>query len=116
MTEENQDKLIKNLVESSASSVKSVEENDFDSFEEHCCKGGLTETWLVPGGKEFWLIFKGEPERFTWIEFCPYCGYRPPNLRWDWNNREKHQSEFKIDGTSPVKDSYFMIKTEDHAT
>lgn len=59
---------------------------NFDPFEEHVCRGGLTETWLVPGGTEFWLIFKTKPERFTWIKYCPYCGYHPTNLRHDWEN------------------------------
>jgi hypothetical protein len=81
-----ENKLMRDLMQSSASSFQLVEEQTFDPFEEHCCKGGATETWLVPGGSEFWLIFRGDYERFTWIEYCPYCGYRPPNLRWDWGN------------------------------
>ena len=83
--------------------------NTYDPFEEHACKGGMTETWLVPGGHEFWLIFRGDPERFTWIEYCPYCGYRPANLRKDWGNHKIPDPPFKIDGTSPVKDAYFKV-------
>ncbi len=81
-----EDKIIRDMLNSSASTVDESIEKNFDPFEEHTCRGGMTETWLVPGGSEFWLIFKDDPERFTWIEYCPYCGYHPPNLRWDWGN------------------------------
>lgn len=78
---ESEDRLIRKLLNSSTSSlVEKNEEKDFDPFEEHICKGGCTETWLIPGGREFWLIFKGDPQLFTWIEYCPYCGYHPANL------------------------------------
>lgn len=109
-----EDLLIRDLINSSPSTI--LEENiqsEYDPFEEHCCKGGMTETWLVPGGREFWLIFRGDPERFTWIEYCPYCGYRPPNLRWDWNNKYQSESECKIDGTSPVKNAYLKLNEPD---
>jgi hypothetical protein len=62
---------------------------DTDFFEEHACRGALTVTWLTSGGTEFWLIFNTDPKRVTWIEYCPYCGYRPPNLREDWGNSTK---------------------------
>lgn len=92
-----EDKLIRNLMQSSASSVQPVEERTFDPFEEHTCRGGGTETWLVPDGSEFWLIFRGDPVRFTWIKYCPYCGYRPPNLRSDWGKTKIPEPPFKID-------------------
>lgn len=95
-----EDKLNRDLMESFASSVQPIEEKNFDPLEEHCCKGGGTETWLVPGGSEFWLIFKGNPNKFTWIKYCPYCGYRPRNLRIDWGNTKMPDPPHKIDGTS----------------
>ncbi len=104
-----EDNLIRDIFNSLASTLDEPIEKPFDPFEEHCCKGGGTETWLVPGGREFWLIFRSDPERFTWIEYCPYCGYRPPNLRWDWGNTKIPEPTFKIDGTSPVKHAYFKV-------
>lgn len=83
---EMEDKLIRDVLNSSGSKVDETNQN---YFEEHVCKGGMTETWLVPGGAEFWLIFMGNTKTFTWIEYCPYCGYHPPNLRKDWNNRNE---------------------------
>jgi hypothetical protein len=77
-----EDKIIRDMLNSCASTVSEPIEKSFDPFEEHVCKGGMTETWLVPGGSEFWLIFNTEPKRFTWIEYCPYCGYHPPNLNF----------------------------------
>lgn len=62
--------------------------NEKLEFEYHNCKGALTETWLTPCGREFWLLFNIEPQRCTWIEFCPYCGYRPHNLRKDWGKNK----------------------------
>lgn len=59
------------------------------NIQEHTCKGGLTETWLTPWGDEFWLFFNGDgPERCTWIEYCPYCGFRPPDLKPEWGNKK----------------------------
>jgi hypothetical protein len=90
-----EDQIMRDLMESSRSIPSIIEESKeptFDPFEEHTCEGGGTETWLVPGGREFWLIFKGEPELFTWIEYCPYCGYHPPNLRLDWGNPKNPES------------------------
>ena len=84
--------------------------DSFDPFEKHECTGGMTKTWLVPGGSEFWLIYMGKTETFTWIEYCPYCGYRPPRLRFDWNNRTPQDPEFKIEGTSPVENVYFKLE------
>lgn len=86
----------------------------YSFFENHCCKGGGTETWLVPGGSEFWLIFNTEPKSFTWIEYCPYCGYRPPNLKCDWGNTKIPDPSFKIEGTTPVKDAYFKLTQDNH--
>lgn len=83
---EKEDLILRDLINSSANTVSEPIEKPFDPFEEHSCKGGGTETWLVPGGSEFWLIFRGHSQTFTWIEYCPYCGYRPPNLRLDWGN------------------------------
>lgn len=77
-----EDKLIRDMLNSSGSTVPEQIKKKFDPFEEHTCRGGMTETWLVPGGSEFWLIFNTEPKRFTRIEYCPYCGYHPPNLRY----------------------------------
>lgn len=48
----------------------------------------MAQTWLIPGGSEFWLVFMGKLETMTWIEYCPYCGYRHPNLRKDWGNEK----------------------------
>lgn len=107
-----EDKLIRDICESSASTYQEVKENQYDPFEEHVCKGGMTETWLVPGGSEFWLIFNTEPKRFTWIEYCPYCGYHPPNLRHDWGKTKIPDPPFKIHGTSPVKDTYFQVNDD----
>jgi hypothetical protein len=104
-----EDKFRRDLLSPPEYSVQPIEEKTFDPFEEHCCKGEETETWLLPGGSEFWLIFRGDPERFTWIKYCPYCGYRPPNLRLDWANTKIPDPPFKIDGTSPVKDAHFKI-------
>lgn len=95
-----EDKLIRDMLNSSESTVAEPIEKPFDPFEEHVCKGGMTETWLVPGGSEFWLVFNSEPKRFTWIEYCPYCGYHPPNLRLDWNNRTKPEVRPSLDATS----------------
>jgi len=81
-----EDNLIRDMLNSSANTVAEPIEKKFDPFEEHTCRGGMTETWLVPGGSEFWLVFTTEPKTFTWIEYCPYCGYHPPNLRADWGN------------------------------
>lgn len=83
---EMQDKIIRDMINSSRSTVAEPIGKPYDPFEEHKCRGGGTETWLVPGGREFWLIFCAEPKKFTWIEYCPYCGYRPPNLWDDWGN------------------------------
>jgi len=95
-----EDNLIRDLLNSLTSKINGTEtkENNFDFFEEHICKGGGTETWLVPGGKEFWLVFNLEPKIFTWIEYCPYCGYRPPNLKSDWGNTKMPEAAFKIEG------------------
>lgn len=47
-------------------------------LEEHECSGASNaKTWLVPISREFWLEFGDEPKRYTWIKFCPYCGYEP---------------------------------------
>lgn len=107
-------RLERGLLMTEASTVAEPIEKSFDPFEEHVCKGGMTETCLVPGGSEFWLISMTEPKRFTWIEYCPYCGYRPPNLRWDWNNRTKSETSFKIEGTAPVKNAYFKLTKRKH--
>ena len=92
-----EDQILRDLMFSSSCFVEGINqqlnEDIFDPLEEHKCKGGMTETWLVPGGKEFWLVFNTEPKRFTWIEYCPYCGYRPPNLRLDWGNPKKTMLE-----------------------
>lgn len=84
-----EDKLLRDLIESCSSTLHTEKNSQkFDPFEEHVCKGGMTETWLVPGGSQFWLTTTTEPKWFTWIEYCPYCGYRPPNLRLDWGNKK----------------------------
>jgi len=65
-------------------------------WQEHVCFGANNaDTWLTPCGTEFWLFFRGgnEPDRCTWIEFCPYCGLRPPDLKDDWNCRKKKEDE-----------------------
>lgn len=83
-----EDQILRDLINASGCTV-ALNENAFNVFEEHTCEGGGTKTWLVPGGSEFWLIFGKDPGTFTWIEYCPYCGYRPPNLRYGWGNAKK---------------------------
>jgi hypothetical protein len=53
-------------------------------LEEHVCKGAFNaRTWLTPLSKEFWLIFgSGDSETFTWINYCPYCGFKPTEIWW----------------------------------
>jgi len=49
-------------------------------IEEHVCRGASnSETWLAPISREFWLIVSGV---FTWINFCPYCGFKPEDRWW----------------------------------
>ena len=89
-----EDNLLRDLILSSSSEVKldpepSPEEIDKRIafiLETHECKGACNaRTWLTPGIiKEFWLIFScdGQPERMTWINYCPYCGYKPKEAWW----------------------------------
>lgn len=64
------------------------------NLQSHNCKGAFNcKTWLSPDGKNFYLIFsndesRGIPETCTWIEYCPYCGFRPPDLI-NINNQNK---------------------------
>ncbi|MGD8305106.1 MAG: hypothetical protein PVF17_00495 [Ignavibacteria bacterium] len=50
-------------------------------LEEHECQGALNaKTWLTPGyHREFWLIVNNI---YTWINYCPYCGYKPEKPWW----------------------------------
>jgi len=54
-------------------------------LETHECQGAFNAmTWLSPIDKTFWLVFKdgNNPERCTWITYCPYCGYKPEERWW----------------------------------
>lgn len=54
-------------------------------LEEHECFGACnSKTWLVPFTREFWLVFQCDPERATWITYCPYCGYKPSDKKMWW--------------------------------
>ena len=54
-------------------------------LQEHVCKGANNaETWLTPGYKKiFWHVFDlGDVKRYTWINYCPYCGFKPEEPWW----------------------------------
>jgi hypothetical protein len=96
--------------------IKTVSEAmSYFGFYEHTCQGANNaKTWLTPCGTEFYLFFKGgdEPERCTWIEYCPYCGIRPETLKKNWGKRVKEPFSGRYEngiGTSPVKNIYWEI-------
>lgn len=54
-------------------------------LEEHVCSGASNaSTWLVPISREFWLKLGDKPKSYTYIKFCPYCGYEPSEKKKWW--------------------------------
>jgi hypothetical protein len=88
----NEDEILRDFLLRTPSKITEPEEISDEEYkkrlefllESHECSGAKNaKTWLGPG-RQLWLIFKDEPERCTWITYCPYCGYKPEDKKKWW--------------------------------